>query len=397
MKDLLFIVHRIPFPPNKGDKIRSYHILKHLREKFRVHLGAFVDDENDWQYVDQVSDLCTSSRILPLQPGLAKLRSLSGLVSRAPLSIPYYRSRSMQRWVNETIDQFGIRNILVFSSAMAQFVPCAFDGVKLIDFVDADSDKWRQYASGKSWPASWIYAREARCLLRHDRAIAEKFDKSFFVSEAEASLFKDLAPESRERILYFNNGVDTEYFSPSREYPNPYPDRSKRLVFTGAMDYWANVDAVIWFTHNVLPLIQKVKPDVQFYIVGSKPTTEVHALRKAAGVVVTGRVEDIRPYLQHAGVCVASLRIARGIQNKVLEAMAMNKPILATPAAIEGIPVTEELDTFVSDSPQILAEQAVRLLDGAFNKRDHPANREFVLMNYSWANNLKNLDTCLYS
>lgn len=397
MKDLLFLVHRIPFPPNKGDKIRSYHLLKHLTGNFRVHLGTFIDDENDWEYVDKVDSWCASSHILRLRPGLAKLRSLGGLLTREPLSIPYYRNRSMQNWVDDTIDRFDIRNILVFSSAMAQFVPSDFEGSKLIDFVDADSDKWRQYARGKSWPATWIYKREADYLLEFERAIAQQFDQSFFVSEAEASLFKEWAPESRDRILFFNNGVDTDYFSPDRDYPNPYGDNHPRLVFTGAMDYWANVDAVVWFTESVFPLIKKFKSDMQFYIVGSNPTNDVKALEQTPGVVVTGRVDDIRPYLHHASASVASLRIARGIQNKVLEAMAMKKPILATEAAIEGIPVSDKLDTCVSDLPERLAEHAVALFDGSTNIEVSCANREFVLMNYSWSQNLKKLEPYLSS
>lgn len=395
MKDLLFLVHRIPFPPNKGDKIRSYRLLCYLAERFRVHLGTFIDEKSDWRYVDRVNRLCASSHILSLRPDYAKLASLLGLVSGQPLSVHYYRNRSMRCWVREAIDQYAIRNVLVFSSAMAQFVPASMDGLRLIDFVDVDSDKWRQYAGGKPWPLSWIYAREARYLLHHDRTIAKNFDQCFFVSQAEAAVFKNLAPESYDKTHYFNNGVDTDYFSPQREYEKPYGEDDPVLVFTGAMDYWANVDAVVWFVHVVFPEIRKMVPNTRFYIVGSNPAQAVKALEKIGGVVVGGRVDDVRPYLHHASIAVASLRIARGIQNKVLEAMAMNKPVLATPAAMEGIPLCDGVEVCVSDDPLCLAQQAVRILKNSGNKGIGRSNRDFVLMNYNWSDNLKTLDSFL--
>jgi sugar transferase (PEP-CTERM/EpsH1 system associated) len=397
MNDLLYLVHRIPYPPNKGDKIRSYHILRHLSERFRVHLGTFIDDDNDWQYVAQLNSLCASSHILPLRPGYAKLTSLYGLLSGEPLSVRYSRNRSMQGWVNQAICNHAIRKVLVYSSAMAQYVPADMEGLKLIDFVDVDSDKWRQYASGKHWPLSWIYQREGRTLLQYDRNVAKNFQQSFFVSEAESALFKNLAPESHDRIHFFNNGVDTEYFSPDREYRNPYRIDGPVLVFTGVMDYWANVDAVTWFARSVFPLIRTAVPNARFYIVGSRPTNPVKALEKIAGVSVTGRVDDIRPYLFHAALSVAPLRIARGIQNKVLEAMAMNKPILATSPAMEGIPLSDPVEITVSDDPQCLADQAVRILKESSDRSNRRTNTEFVLMNYSWSSNLKKLDTFLRS
>ncbi len=394
MKDLLFLAHRLPFPPNKGDKIRSWHLLRYLSDRFRVHLGAFIDDDDDWQYTGYVNTLCASSRILPLRTVYVKLRCLCGLLSGEPLSVRVYRSRSMRDWVAQVIREYRIQNVLVFSSAMAQFVPASIEGLKVMDFVDVDADKWRQYASGKNWPFSWIYERESRYLLRYDRAIAEQFDRCFFVSEAEAGLFKNLAPESRDKVDYFGNGVDTEYFSPDRKYPNPYGQGGPVLVFTGAMDYWPNVDAVVFFARRVFPLVQAEIPNARFYIVGSRPATAVQALQKTAGVVVTGRVKDIRPFLQHAALPVAPLRIARGVQNKVLEAMAMDKPVLATPLAIGGIPQSNAADILVAEDPRDLAGQAVQSLNRGDRNNDR-ANREFVLRNHNWSRNLQKLDDIL--
>jgi len=270
-KRLLFLVHRIPYPPNKGDKIRSFNMLKYFAQRYRVYLGAFIDNRNDRKYIDAVKTYCEEACILELDPSLRKLASLKGLFTGQALTLPYYTSSEMQQWVNEVLSRENIDSIIVFSSPVAQFVEKhSRPGVKrVVDFVDVDSDKWRQYSRFKPWPLSWIYAREARTLLDYERRIAREFDATVLVSEDEAALFRKLAPESAFKVCGISNGVDTDYFSPVNDYPNPYADAGPVLVFTGAMDYWANVDAVRWFAEYVFPEIRSQVEEVEFYIVGS--------------------------------------------------------------------------------------------------------------------------------
>ncbi len=336
---LLFLAHRIPYPPDKGDKIRSYHLLRHLAERYRVHLGAFVDDPEDWQHAGTVEQLCAETRLVPLRPALARVRSLRGLLTGQALSLPYFHDRRMAAWVRSVLTRGDVRRVLVFSSAMAPYVLHERrPGLRrVLDFVDVDSDKWRQYAARKRWPLSAVYRREARALLRFERTAAREFDSSVFVSAAEAKLFRRLAPEAAQRVTHVENGVDTAFFAPDREYPDPYEGHRDTLVFTGAMDYWANVDAVTWFARELLPRIRGSWPEAQFTIVGSRPADAVRALDRLPGVTVTGRVPDVRPYLAWARAAVAPLRIARGIQNKVLEAMAMARPVIVTPEALDGL------------------------------------------------------------
>ncbi len=389
MEALLFLVHRIPYPPTKGDKIRSYHILKHLARSYRIHLGAFVDDPADWRYKARLEAMCASVCLLPLRPLQAKLRSLSGLAGNSALSLPYFRKQKMQRWIDSTLMRDDVRRLFVYSSPMAQYVT----GKKyaslrrIVDFVDVDSDKWRQYAQRKSWPLSWLYRREGERLLGFESRVARTFDASIFVSAAEAGLFRQLAPEAAERVCFMDNGVNFTYFSPEHEYENPYKGQSDVLVFTGAMDYWANIDAVRWFALEVFPQVRQSIPSARFVIVGSRPTRDVLQLASLPGVSVTGAVVDIRPYLAHASAAVAPLRIARGVQNKVLEAMAMAKPVLATPAAVEGVEYDNPVGLQVSDSGHQLAEMAIRLL-----QQDHlqpiRASREWVCQRYDWDINL---------
>jgi sugar transferase (PEP-CTERM/EpsH1 system associated) len=337
VEDLLLLVHRIPYPPNKGDKIRSWHMLKHLAQRYRVHLATFVDDPDDWQHVPAVQAVCASTHFAPLSPRLARVRSLGALLRNRSLSLDYYRNGGMRRWVDGAMRKHGIERIVVFSSPMAQYADPYPSARRVVDLCDVDSDKWRQYAEKKPWPASMLYRYEANRLLRYERHIAASCCATLLVSQPEQDLFCSLAPESVARIGHFSNGVDTEYFTPHAPHANPYADGERAIVFCGAMDYWPNVDAVQWFAQEILPALQQREPALRFYIVGARPSAEVQALAALPGVHVTGTVPDVRPYVAHALLSVAPLRVARGIQNKVLEAMAMAKAVVLTPQALEGI------------------------------------------------------------
>jgi sugar transferase (PEP-CTERM/EpsH1 system associated) len=394
MQDILFLSHRIPYPPNKGDKIRSYHLLKHLSERYRVHLGTFIDDPDDWRHVDRVKQLCGETFFARLAPRTARLFSLGGLATNQPLTLGYYRDASMQAWVEHALRELPVKHILVFSSGMAQYAAQAQQMRRIIDFVDIDSDKWLQYAEKKSWPMSWLYRREGRLLLRYERKVAQQFDASLFVSQAESDLFKRLAPESAARIGYFNNGVDTEYFSPAHSHPDPYPKDEAHMVFTGAMDYWPNVDAVQWFAQEVLPAVLAQFPTARFSIVGARPTAAVRALAALPGVHVTGAVPDVRPYLAHARLAVAPLRIARGIQNKVLEAMAMAKPVVASAQALEGIAAGIGTEVVLARDGSEFIGAVLTLLQQPHDTMGEAA-RTRVLADYTWERNLAVVDELL--
>lgn len=395
MKNLLFLVHRIPYPPNKGDKIRSYHFLKGLARDYNIHLVTFIDDSHDWQYVDKVEDLTVASLFVNLNAKFAKIKSLMGFLSNKALSLPYYQSNKVQSWVDKVIAEKDIDKVFIYSSAMAQYVDKYQNLDITIDFVDVDSDKWLQYSQKASWPMNWIYRREAKLLLEYDKRLARHSQMSVFVSETEAMLFQGLTDSRIEQIGYVNNGVDTVFFDPDMQLETPY-SHEKVIVFTGAMDYWANIDAVIWFVDKVFPLIRQQCSKACFYIVGSKPTKDILQLATIEGVFVTGRVDDIRPYLLFADVVVAPLLIARGIQNKILEAMAMSKRIVATPQAIEGIRITNQEVTIMEEISEF-AEQVVMDLNHTQGGHCAESNRDFVAKNYSWSASLKRLTQIIES
>ena len=406
MRELLFLAHRLPYPPNKGDKIRSWHMLQYLSRHFRVHLGCFIDDDDDWRHAKTVAALCASTRFIELRRGTARWRALQALLSRQAMSVQYYRDARLLQWVDGLVSGGKVRHALAFSGPMAQYIDGSAGRAlhRVIDFVDVDSDKWRQYGDSKPWPLSLLYRREARLLLQYERHIAQQFTAASFVSPAEAALFRQCAPMARRKTGFFNNGVDTAYFTPMPAQSAIYPPGVQALVFTGAMDYWPNIDAVQWFVRHVWPALRRQFPQLQFYIVGSAPVPAVTALTRVAGVVVTGKVPDIRPYLAGAALAVAPLRIARGVQNKVLEAMAMamGKIVLATPQALEGIAAQPGLELLLARDDAEFIHHAARVLRNASGGGAEgsgaaigAAARQLVLQDYNWERNLRGLGAML--
>ena len=301
MDDLLFLAHRIPYPPNKGDKLRSYHVLKHLAKRYRVHVGTFVDDPSDWQHVDTVKARGGGETLcLPLSPRSARLRSAVGLATGEALALPYYRDARMTRWVQDLVERRHVRRAVVFSSPMAQYVNDLDDVDRLIDFVDVDSDKWNQYAKTSGRAMAWLYRREAERLLAFERHSASRAIASVFVTKPESALFRKLAGDLISPVITVENGVDAAFFSPEHDnlpdgwrHPRRHP-ANHSIVFTGAMDYKPNIDAAAWFSREVLPLIRHRLPDASFWIVGSRPTAEVRSLARDDEIHVTGTVAEVR-------------------------------------------------------------------------------------------------------
>ncbi len=384
MQPLLFLAHRLPYPPNKGDKVRSYHFLAHLAKRYRVFLGTFIDDPADWSYVGAVRELCTELNLQPLGRWARPAAGASALLRGEPVTLPYFRSGALKEWVRQVVKREGITRALVFSSSMAQYA-IDLPGVRtIVDFVDMDSSKWAEYAKRRPWPACALYRREARRLLDYERAVAERAAATIFVTDEETQRFLAETPHAQSRALTIRNGVDSVFYSPTQEFWSPFAPSERAVVFTGAMDYWPNIDAAVWFAREVLPLIRDSDPRVRFYAVGMNPDGAVRALARQPGVVITGRVPDVRPYLAHAAVVVAPLRVARGIQNKILEAMAMAKPVVTSPACAAALSVRQGIDLACASEPSHFAALVRSLFDSERAARMGALARARVLRDYTW-------------
>jgi sugar transferase (PEP-CTERM/EpsH1 system associated) len=394
---LLLLTQRLPYPPIKGEKIRQFHILQYLRQWYDIYLGCLVDDRADWPHVDAVRALCKDAYIARINPRLARLLCLRGLATGEPLSVTFFHNTGLQRWVRQVAQQVDPAVIFVISSNMAPYVlELPRNGLLVVDLVDVDSEKWRAYAETAKGPMQMIYAREARTVATLERLIAARCDLASFVSDAEAAVFSAMVPEQSAEIRGVSNGVDFRYFDNAPEYPMVYDATRPTFVFTGTMDYPPNVDAVTWFAKDSLPLIRQRHAAAAFYVVGANPTPMAQALAQLPGVHVTGRVPDVRPYLSHAVASVAPMRIARGIQNKVLEAMAMAKPVIVTPGALEGIEAEPGHDVILEHDAFGIARAACQLIEQPeLAATIGAAARRLVVERYDWPARLALYDDML--
>jgi len=399
MPRLLFLAHRIPYPPDKGDKIRAWHILDHLAQSHEVDLGCLIDDRDDLRHLPALRTRFAHVEAPFLAGGArAALRTLRHLRPGAPLSRGWFHDPGLAAWVRQGLDAGRYDAVFVFSSAMAPYVigrPRHPAGQRrVLDLVDVDSAKFSAYAAETRGPMRPVYAREARTLLALERRAAAAFDHTLLVSKAEAEHFLGLAPECADRVGWMENGVDAARFDPARDWPDPFPMPGPHLVFTGAMSYRPNVEAVTWFAHDILPALCARQAAPHFHIVGARPSAAVLELAKLPQVHVTGTVPDVQPYLAHADAVVAPLRIARGIQNKVLEAMAMARPVIATPEAFEGIRAIPGRDLLLASGAADFATAVAAVLDG-HHAGIGERGRAAVLAAHDWAAQLRYVDTLL--
>ncbi|WP_376087649.1 TIGR03087 family PEP-CTERM/XrtA system glycosyltransferase [Roseomonas sp. CCTCC AB2023176] len=394
---LLFLAHRIPYPPEKGEKIRSWHMLSHLARDWEVELGCLVDDPADLDHLPFLRTVC--ARVEAPFVGSKRSSALRALLRArpgAPLSLGWFHDTGLATWVDEGLAARRYGAALAYSSAVAPYVmgdAARSIRRRVLDLVDVDSEKWRAYAADARLPMRYVWAREATTLLAFERRAAMEFDRAIFVSEEEARCFARLAPECADRLDHVDNGVDLSRFAAASRGESPFGN-APAIVFTGTMDYRPNVEAVTWFADAVLPRLRDRDPAPDFWIVGQNPSAAVRALADRPGVHVTGPVPDVRPYIGHAAVAVAPLLIARGIQNKVLEAMAMARPVVATPQAYEGVRASAGRDLLVADGAEETAARVAEVLDGR-----HPGlgdrARAAVMSGHDWGATLRRLDAIL--
>ncbi|HLQ66720.1 MAG TPA: TIGR03087 family PEP-CTERM/XrtA system glycosyltransferase [Candidatus Limnocylindrales bacterium] len=389
--NVLYLAHRIPYPPDKGDKIRSFHQIRALSERHRIALVCFADDADDLRHAAALREFCSSVDVVYRSPRAARIAGLRGLLDGRSLSEAAFDSAALRRAVGTRLGPADVA--VAFSSVMAQYVPSGSRIPRVMDFVDIDSDKWRLYAERRRGPAAWIYAREARRLGRYEEQVAREWDHSLFVSGREERLLAARVPGRPFTVL--QNGVDLAHFNPAFAGATApaAPARNGgghgealRIVFTGVMDYFPNVDGVRHFCASIFPRIRAALPEARFVIVGRNPARAVRALARQPGVEVTGTVPDVRPHLAGAAVSVAPLRIARGLQNKILEAMAMGLPVVGTSAAFEGLDAMRQAGARVADDPEAFATHVVELLRSPERRREAGSRaRAYVERHHRWS------------
>jgi polysaccharide biosynthesis protein PslH len=383
---IFFVCRRVPFPPDRGDKIATFNEIRHLSARHEVHVFCLGDGCQDLDNIPGLRKYATSVTAAPVNTLIIKLRALKALLSGEPLSVAAFNEATLHAAIRQKFDELRPDLIIVYSCNVAQFAEHFPQVPRIMQFGDLDSLKWRQYAERSRIPLKWIYAIEEKRLLAYERRIARAFSYALVHTDLERRDFERLIPGVPVTLV--GNGVDLDYFRSGGDAKQP-----ASIVFTGVMDYRPNVDAVVWFCNEILPAIQAEIAEASFTICGSRPTPTVLNLAKQRGVAVTGWVPDTRPYLDRAEVFVAPLRMARGVQNKLLEALAMGLPCVASTAAWNGTTIAQGEGILGTDNPREFAEHVIRLLQQDDWRADMARRaRTAAEANYRWEAQMARLD-----
>ncbi|MGB0721519.1 MAG: TIGR03087 family PEP-CTERM/XrtA system glycosyltransferase [Gammaproteobacteria bacterium] len=376
---ILFVTHRQPYPPKGGAKIRAFHSVRWLQEQgHEVTVAAPVRDAEEREGAQALEDFCSGVISEPVSEWVQKLRMVSRLPTPIPSSMGYFDSPALSQRVRQFVRDGHADFAMVHCSSVAHFLGDDRSIPRLLDFVDIDSQKWLDYAGFHAWPKSMGYWLEGTKLRRAEARLARTFDMNTVITPGELDLLDRFAPDAGTG--WFPNGVDLDAFKPTGTEPDP-----DTLSFTGRMDYYPNADGMVAFCRDVLPLIQEQRPRTQLLIIGAEPTAEVRRLGELPGVTVTGTVDEVQPWVARSCISVAPLSIARGTQNKVLEAMAMGLPVVASPLAGRGVDAVPGEHLLVADSPHQWSDAILDLLNDPSRRAALArSGRERIRAHHSW-------------
>jgi sugar transferase (PEP-CTERM/EpsH1 system associated) len=389
---VLYITHRVPWPPDRGDRIRTWNVLRYLSTRANVDLACLADEPvSD----ETMAELRRVTRRLAVIPHSGRKRYVTGLFSLLTgntVTEGLFNCPSLRTLLDDWSESEEYDAVMASSSGIAGYLKRDYltRPAQWVDLIDVDSQKWFDYSKAASFPMSLVYKLEGRRLRAVEKRLARRCDQLLVVSDAERDLFRSFC--RTDKIKAVGNGVDSSYFAPARNIQ--VEDCS--CVFVGVMNYKPNADAAIWFVRNVWSKIRERYPDAKFRIVGKSPTAEVQALAAVPGVEVTGSVPDVRPWLHRSTCAVVPLHIARGIQNKVLEAMACGRPVICSPAPLKGLAAEPGLHLLQADAAEEWVDAVSRVFaDRNLQQELGMSGAAFVQLHHSWDHCLSPLDRML--
>lgn len=390
---ILYLTHRLPFPPDKGERIRAFHQLRWLAAGHEIDLFCFADSVVDAANRGELETLLKSIQVEVLQPSVRRFRALRNLFNSKPMSCGFFYSSSFKQKVHRAVQENNYDIIFVYCSSMVQFLPQETSTRVAIDFVDADSQKFRQYSAMTRFPVSWIYAREARTLAAFEAAAAAKADLCIVGTQRDARDLRRVIG-SRGQLHVVANGIEVPQNS-SADLEQSQTTLTPCALFVGTMDYLPNIEAASHFAHRILPIVRQTHPQLQFLIVGRNPTAKVQRLAKLPGVVVTGFVPDVYAYLRRASVAVAPFTISQGFHFKIGEALALGTPVVASSRAALGIGLSQEDGLYCADDPGDFAARVIAIIEDREIARQAQQRALSVRQKLSWEKSLAGLERLL--
>jgi polysaccharide biosynthesis protein PslH len=386
---ILFLSHRFPYPPTFGSKVRAFNVIQHLQQEHEVSVLSLVRSDAEADEARGIAPFCTEHRAVRVHNLVQAAKIAATLASRISASEAFFHSAELQREVDRQLAHKNFDLIFAHCSAVGHYIAGAKDVPRLMDFCDVDSRKWLDYLAFKPWPLTLGYRWEALRTAATERRVAKSVDMVTVATQGEVATLAQAGVV--DRVDWFPNGVDVAYFAPTREAYDP-----NVISFVGRMDYFPNVQCMVDFCANVWPELRRTRPALQLQIVGAEPTASVLALARINGVVVTGSVPDVRPYLQRSALSITPLKIARGTQNKILESMALGVPVVSSTMAANGVDALPGEHILVADSSAEICSTILRVLDSpAERERLSQAGRARVMSHHAWPNAMKRLDAII--
>jgi len=389
---ILFICQRVPFPPNRGDRITTWNFIRHLSKNHQIHLFCLSQDKSEAHKKSELEKLCTTVHIQYKSRIKSYLDMLLALFSTKPLSNAHFDSIPMSQAIKKCCSKYPISVGYVYSSNVFGYVFDLKKIKKIFHLADVDSEKWNKLSQSGPFISRLIYKLEANRLRTWEKQCSHVANQSVLCTSVERELFFEIG--ARRQATVIKNGVDADYFKPKSQIK-----KTPVILFTGVMNYYPNIDAARIVYKSIFPLIKASIPQAQFHIVGSNPPPEIQQwAKKDHSCVVTGTVSDMRPYMNQAKIFIAPMRIAQGIQNKILEALSMELPVITFESIRKTLELNETHGVFATDEVQPMSHKAIELLtDEPHRKEIGIKARQAVLKYYSWPTQLKNLDLMLDS
>jgi sugar transferase (PEP-CTERM/EpsH1 system associated) len=373
----------MPYPPDKGDRIRAFHLIKYLARRCSLYVAALADEPISPDRVRPLRALCARVQVVQLPPVWRWVRALGSLALGGTVSEGAFHSAALRRVVRSWAREQRFDGVVISASSMVPYLRMAElrHLPAVVDLVDVDSQKWLKFAAHSRWPRSWVYGTEGRRLQQLEGELPGWTRGVTLVSEAEVKLLQQYCVPGTVQAV--RNGVDLEYFTPQARDVEP------SCVFTGALNYMPNVDGICWFCREVWPSLHRRRPDAKVYVVGHKPSSAVRQLAAIPGVQVVGPVPDVRPYLARSAVAIVPLRVAQGVQNKALEAMAMGKAVVTSTQVLGGLHAKPGKHLLAASAVEEWVEHVLRLFDQTeLRQQLGKAGRQFVEQQHQWDRNL---------